>query len=119
MAGAMGDPFRAVANMPGVGQLVTGLPVFFVRGAPPGNLGFQVDGVRVPLLFHAFLGPAVIHPKMIERIELKRGFVPEQDRIWAREAPGREGRHRHAHRSCWSLRSIQLRAPGRGDTASR
>lgn len=76
MAGAMGDPFRAVATLPGVGQLVTGLPVFFVRGAPPGNLGFLVDGVRVPLLFHAFLGPAVIHPKMIERIELHAGGYP-------------------------------------------
>lgn len=76
MAGAMGDPFRAVATLPGVGQLVTGLPVFFVRGAPPGNLGFLVDGVRVPLLFHAFLGPAVIHPKMIERIELFAGGYP-------------------------------------------
>jgi TonB family protein len=76
MAGAMGDPFRAVSTLPGVGQLVTGLPVFFVRGAPPGNLGFQVDGVRVPLLFHAFLGPAVIHPKMIERIELMAGGYP-------------------------------------------
>ena len=76
MAGAMGDPFRAVATLPGVGQLVTGLPVFFVRGAPPGNLGFYVDGVRVPLLFHAFLGPAVIHPKMIDRIELIAGGYP-------------------------------------------
>jgi TonB dependent receptor/TonB-dependent Receptor Plug Domain/Gram-negative bacterial TonB protein C-terminal len=76
MAGAMGDPFRAVSSMPGVGQLVTGLPVFFVRGAPPGNLGFLIDGVRVPLLFHAFLGPAVIHPRLIERIELEPGGYP-------------------------------------------
>jgi TonB family protein len=76
MAGAMGDPFRAVSALPGVGQLVTGLPVFFVRGAPPGNLGYLIDGVRVPLLFHAFLGPAVIHPKMIERVELYAGGYP-------------------------------------------
>jgi hypothetical protein len=76
MAGVLGDPFRAVSTLPGVSQLVTGLPVFFVRGAPPGNLGFLVDGVRVPLLFHAFLGPAVIHPKMIERIELYAGGYP-------------------------------------------
>lgn len=76
LPGAFGDPFRAVSVLPGVGQLVTGLPVFFVRGAPPGNLGFLVDGVRVPLLFHAFLGPSVIHPKMIERIELHAGGYP-------------------------------------------
>jgi TonB family protein len=76
MAGAFGDPFRAVSSLPGVGQLVTGLPVFFVRGAPPGNLGYLIDNVRVPLLFHAFLGPAVIHPKMIERVELYAGGYP-------------------------------------------
>jgi outer membrane receptor protein involved in Fe transport len=76
LPGALGDPFRAVSTLPGVGQLVSGLPVFFVRGAPPGNLGFLIDGVRVPLLFHAFLGPAVIHPKMVERIELYAGGYP-------------------------------------------
>jgi TonB family protein len=76
LPGAFGDPFRAISVLPGVGQLVTGLPVFFVRGAPPGNLGYMIDGVRVPLLFHAFLGPAVIHPKMIERIELHPGGYP-------------------------------------------
>jgi hypothetical protein len=47
-----------------------------VRGAPPGNLGFLIDGVRVPLLFHAFLGPAVIHPRLIERIDLHAGGYP-------------------------------------------
>jgi TonB family protein len=76
LPGAFGDPFRAVSVLPGVGQLVTGLPVFFVRGAPPGNLGYTIDGIRVPLLFHAFLGPAVIHPKMIERVELHPGAYP-------------------------------------------
>jgi TonB family protein len=74
--GAFGDPFRAVSDLPGVGHLVTGLPLFFVRGAPPGNLGFLIDGVRVPLLFHAFLGPAVIHPRLIERIDLHAGGYP-------------------------------------------
>lgn len=76
MPGAFGDPFRAVSDLPGVGQVVTGLPLFFVRGAPPGNLGFLIDGVRVPLLFHAFLGPAVIHPRLIERIDLHAGGYP-------------------------------------------
>ncbi len=76
LPGAFADPFRAVSVLPGVGQLVTGLPLYMVRGAPPGNLGFMIDGIRVPLLFHAFLGPAVIHPKMIERIDLYAGGYP-------------------------------------------
>ena len=76
LPGAFADPFRAVSVLPGVGQMVTGLPLYMVRGAPPGNLGFMIDGIRVPLLFHAFLGPAVIHPKMIERIDLHAGGYP-------------------------------------------
>jgi hypothetical protein len=41
------------------------LPFFFVRGAPPGNVGYFLDGVGIPLLYHAFLGPQVIHPALI------------------------------------------------------
>jgi hypothetical protein len=76
LPGAFGDPFRAVMVLPGISPLVTGLPVFYVRGSPPGNLGFFVDGVRVPLLFHALLGPAVIHPRLLERTELYAGGYP-------------------------------------------
>ena len=50
--GAFGDPFRAIDALPGVTPIVSGLPFFFVRGAPPGNIGYFIDGVRVPLLFH-------------------------------------------------------------------
>jgi len=76
LPGAFGDPFRAVSVLPGMGMMVTGLPVFFARGAPAGNLGYLIDGIRVPLLFHAFLGPAVVHPRMIERVELHAGGYP-------------------------------------------
>jgi hypothetical protein len=76
LPGAFGDPFRAISVLPGVAPLVTGLPVYYVRGAPPGNLGFYIDGVRVPLLYHAFLGPAVIHPRLMERIDLYAGGYP-------------------------------------------
>jgi len=76
LPGAFGDPFRAISVLPGVAPLVTGLPVYYVRGAPPGNLGFYIDGVRVPLLFHAFLGPAVIHPRLMERTDLYAGGYP-------------------------------------------
>ena len=35
--GTFGDPFRAIEMMPGVTPIVSGLPFFFVRGAPPGQ----------------------------------------------------------------------------------
>src|SRR5262245_40515777 len=60
--GAFGDAFRVIEALPGASPLASGIPYFFVRGAPPGNTGYFVDGVRVPLLYHVGFGPAVIHP---------------------------------------------------------
>ncbi len=74
--GAFGDPFRAVGVMPGVSPIVSGIPIFYVRGAPPGNIGDFIDGVRVPLLYHAFIFASVIHPMLIERINLHQGPYP-------------------------------------------
>lgn len=76
LPGAFGDPFRAIEAMPGVTPIVSGLPYFYVRGAPPGNVGYYLDGVRVPYLFHAAAGPSVIHPGLVDRVELYSGGYP-------------------------------------------
>src|SRR5687767_15318294 len=76
LPGAFGDPFRAVEALPGVTPIVSGLPYFYVRGAPPGNIGYYLDGVRVPYLFHAAAGPSVIHPGLVERVDLYSGGYP-------------------------------------------
>jgi hypothetical protein len=74
--GVFGDPFRAVEIMPGVTPIISGLPFFFIRGAPPGDVGYFLDGIRVPLLFHVGVGPSVIHPALIERVDLYPGGYP-------------------------------------------
>ncbi len=74
--GTFGDPFRAIEIMPGVTPIATGIPYFYVRGAPPGNVGYFLDGIRVPLLFHFALGPSVSHPGMVERVDLYPGGYP-------------------------------------------
>jgi hypothetical protein len=76
LPGAFGDPFRAIEVLPGVTPIVSGLPFFFVRGAPPGNVGYFLDGVRVPYLFHAAAGPSVVHPGLVERVDLYAGGYP-------------------------------------------
>jgi TonB family protein len=76
LPGAFGDPFRAIEAMPGVTPIVSGLPFFYVRGAPPGNVGYFLDGVRVPYLYHVGLGPSVIHPGLVERVDLYPGGYP-------------------------------------------
>ncbi|XXX80090.1 TonB-dependent receptor [Sorangium sp. So ce134] len=74
--GAFGDPFRAIEMLPGVTPLVTGLPFFYVRGSPPGNIGYFLDGVRVPYLYHLGLGPSVVHPGIVDRVDLYPGGYP-------------------------------------------
>jgi TonB family protein len=74
--GTFGDPFRGVEVMPGVTPLATGLPYFYVRGAPPGNVGYYLDNIRVPLLYHFALGPSVIHPGIVDRVDLYSGAYP-------------------------------------------
>jgi TonB family protein len=76
LPGAFGDPFRAIEAMPGVTPVASGLPYFYVRGAPPGNVGYFFDGIRVPLLFHAAAGPSVIHPAFIDEVKLYSGAYP-------------------------------------------
>src|SRR4029079_17865072 len=73
---AFGDPFRAIETLPGVTPIASGLAYFFVRGAPPGNTGYCSDAVRVPALFHLGVGPSVIHPGLIERVDLFGGPYP-------------------------------------------
>ncbi len=76
LPGTMGDPFRAIEALPGVTPIITGIPYYFVRGAPPSGTGFYLDGVRVPALFHMALGPAVVHPSLVERIDFFPGGAP-------------------------------------------
>ncbi len=76
LPGAFGDAFRAVESLPGVTPIVSGLPYFYVRGAPPGNIGYFLDGIRVPLLYHIAAGPSVIHPAFIEQVDLYAGPYP-------------------------------------------
>jgi TonB family protein len=74
--GAFGDPFRAIETLPGVTPVASGLPFFYVRGAPPGNVGYFLDGVRVPYLYHVGAGPSVVHPAIVERVDLYPGAYP-------------------------------------------
>jgi TonB family protein len=74
--GTFGDPFRAIEIMPGVTPIISGLPFFFIRGAPPGDVGYFLDGIRVPLLFHIGVGPSAIHPALIDRVDLYPGGYP-------------------------------------------
>lgn len=74
--GTMGDPIRAVTSLPGAAQVAGFLPYLVVRGAAPGNTGYYLDGVRIPVVFHIAVGPSVIHPSLIEAIDFYPGVAP-------------------------------------------
>jgi len=78
LPGTFGDPFRAVESLAGVTPVVSVVPFFYMRGAPPGNIGYFVDGIRVPLLFHALVGPAVIQSALIDRIDVYKSAAPAE-----------------------------------------
>jgi hypothetical protein len=65
-----------VEVLPGVASVLSGLPYYYVRGASPGSVGYFIDGVRVPLLFHVGPGPSVISPGLVERVDLFPGSFP-------------------------------------------
>ncbi|MEO8874560.1 MAG: TonB family protein [Polyangiaceae bacterium] len=80
--GAFGDAFRAIDSFPGVTPMASGVPFFFVRGAPPGNTGYFIDGIRLPLLFHVGVGPSVIQPGLIDHLDFfPANFPAEYGRV--------------------------------------
>ncbi len=76
MPGAFGDPYRAIEGLPGVVPIVSGLPYFYVRGAPPGNVGYYFDGIPVPYLYHFAAGPSVLQPAFVDHVDLYPGAYP-------------------------------------------
>ncbi len=76
MPGAFGDPYRAIEALPGVVPIASGLPYFYVRGAPPGNVGYFFDGIPVPYLYHFAAGPGVLSPSFVDHVDLYPGAYP-------------------------------------------
>lgn len=74
--GTFSDPFRVTEVMPGVAPVLSGIPYFFVRGAPPGNVGYLIDGIRVPLLFHVGAGPSILAPALVDRVDFLPSAYP-------------------------------------------
>ena len=76
MPGVLADPYRAIEVRPGVTPTASGFPYFFIRGAPPGNIGYFFDGVQVPLLFHVGGGPSVIPAPLVQKVMFHPGPYP-------------------------------------------
>src|SRR5687767_1844343 len=60
--GALGDPLRALALLPGVATSIAALGYPVIRGALPGESRFSFDGLELPMLYHFMIGHQVLHP---------------------------------------------------------
>jgi hypothetical protein len=76
LPGAFGDPFRIIDALPGVTPIASGLSYDYVRGAPPGTIGYYYDEIALPQLYHLALGPGVIHPRLLGSIDFSPGVAP-------------------------------------------
>lgn len=84
MAGTMGDPLRAIENLPSMGQGALLGGQLLVRGTPPRNTAVYLDGVQIPQLYHFGLLRSVIHPEFLESIDVyPGGFGPQYGRAIA------------------------------------
>jgi hypothetical protein len=72
-AGALGEPFRVLALLPGVTTSVAASGYPIVRGTLPGESRFELDGIELPLLYHLLLGTEVIHPSFLASVALRAG----------------------------------------------
>lgn len=71
--GTLGDPVRAVANLPGVVRTPLDAGWLLVRGGDPEDTGLYLDGIRVPLVFHLLGLASVIHPAFVDRVDFTPG----------------------------------------------
>jgi hypothetical protein len=71
--GALGEPLRALASLPGVttSLAASGYPI--IRGTLPGESRFTFDDIELPILYHFVLGNQVIHPSFLGDLELRAG----------------------------------------------
>ena len=81
MPGSMGDPIRALQNLPGIARAPYLSGQLVIRGALPDQTGAYMDGVEIPLLFHFLGGPSVVNPEFLDAIDFyPGGFGPHYGR---------------------------------------
>ena len=71
--GTSGDVLRVVESLPGVARSSAGSGQLIVWGAAPQDTRVYVDGVPIPRLYHEGGLRSVIHPMLVETVELMPG----------------------------------------------
>jgi len=69
--GTSGDPLRALEVLPGVSRSSDGEPI--LRGAAQHESAVFIDGTSVPFLYHFGGVRSVLHPRLVESVEVYPG----------------------------------------------
>lgn len=78
VAGAGGDPIKAVQNLPGVNRVASFSPQVVIQGSAPQDTRFTLDGHEIPLVFHFGGLTSVVIPEALDRVDyLSAGYGPE------------------------------------------
>lgn len=83
--GSSGDVLRVVESLPGVARSAAGAGQLIVWGAAPQDTRVYVDGVPIPRLYHEGGLRSVVHPLLVDSIDLVPGGYGAQ---WGRGLGG-------------------------------
>ncbi len=73
LPGSLGDPVRAIQNLPGLARPPFGSGQLLVRGTGPEDTAYYVDGLQVPLVFHFTAVSTVMSAQLIDEIRFFPG----------------------------------------------
>lgn len=75
MPGANGDPVKAVQNLPGVNRVQSFSSQVVIQGSAPKDTSYDIDGHRIPLVFHFGGLSSVVMPEALEQVDyLSAGY---------------------------------------------
>jgi hypothetical protein len=75
LPGANGDPVKAVQNLPGVNRVQSFSSQVVIQGAAPKDTAYDIDGHRIPLVFHFGGLSSVVMPEALEQVDyLSSGY---------------------------------------------
>ena len=73
LPGTLGDPVRALQNLPGVARAPFGSGQLLVRGTDATDTAYLVEGMPIPIAFHFTAVSTVMAPDMLSGVELISG----------------------------------------------
>ncbi|MSP92061.1 MAG: TonB-dependent receptor [Myxococcales bacterium] len=74
--GVQGDAFKVVQNLPGVARGTAGNGLLIVRGSAPQDTQVNVEGVRVPLMYHFAGLYSILNTDLLDAIDFYPGGYP-------------------------------------------